>query len=579
MVESISRIRARGTKGLPRPRGTKALLQASAARPHLAGRTRGRNLYAASSAGFASDTSSTGRVAGGSSVSPTDPAAQTAHDLLRSLSTMGLPCFPVASSGSVRVLCEPAELYDELLRGARTARRRVGLASLYLGNGPSEAALVDALTASQDAVPQRELSVVVDGHRAQRRGGLALLSRVARSPGAQVSLVTSPASPRTSSACKGTPGLPRIALPGVLSEVRGVQHAKLAIFDDDVLLTGANLSDEYFTNRQDRYVLFAGVPHLADFLSRILALLANHGDRLHALDPPDHKLPLPPRSAAAAANGAVSLAADVRAAFLEAHATFPPPSAAEVARGGSWLVPMVQIGAAGLVQESDAVQMLLSTAVQSRPALPLLLSSPYLNPPQAYADRLCAQPPEQRVGSSHASMATAKTACVPSRPGESSVPQPSRPQGLPPDVPTLLSAAPSASGFWKAGGAKGYIPHVYAALEHQLAGTARSRAAKLRLLHFARERWTYHAKGLWLWPAAARDAGGPILSLLGSTNLSERSTRRDIELSVCLVATEPGVREQLHEEQARLRAFSREATLKRPTALARLLALLLRTFF
>ena len=36
-------------------------------------------------------------------------------------------------------------------------------------------------------------------------------------------------------------------------EIIGVQHTKLYAFDDVVIITGANLSHSYFTNRCDRY--------------------------------------------------------------------------------------------------------------------------------------------------------------------------------------------------------------------------------------------------------------------------------------------------------------------------------------
>ena len=52
----------------------------------------------------------------------------------------------------------------------------------------------------------------------------------------------------------------------------------------------------------------------------------------------------------------------------------------------------------------------------------------------------------------------------------------------------------------------------------------------------------------------------PLLSVIGSSNLSERSTNRDFELSMCIVTTDPSVRAQLHLEQARLREHARDAT-------------------
>lgn len=36
---------------------------------------------------------------------------------------------------------------------------------------------------------------------------------------------------------------------GQLKEIFGVHHMKLHVFDNNVLITGANLSQDYFTNR------------------------------------------------------------------------------------------------------------------------------------------------------------------------------------------------------------------------------------------------------------------------------------------------------------------------------------------
>lgn len=41
-------------------------------------------------------------------------------------------------------------------------------------------------------------------------------------------------------------------LPPRVNEVIGVSHVKAYIFDDDVIMSGANLSSDYFTNRQVR---------------------------------------------------------------------------------------------------------------------------------------------------------------------------------------------------------------------------------------------------------------------------------------------------------------------------------------
>ena len=373
---------------------------------------------------------------------------------------------------------------------------------LYWKRTP-EAALVDEAAATQAGRPHRTLSVLVDYHRSRRRGASGVLGNLVGLSGAQIHLLASPASPVPDSASVPF-ARPLAALASVLAEVKGVQHTKFAVFDNDVLLTGANLSAEYFTNRQDRYVLLSAVPELADFLSEFHDVLARHA---HDFAPGQ---PCEPASR----RPQTTLADDARLLFERARANFPPPSDDELAAGGCWIMPMAQIGAAGLMQESDAVASLLELARgSSHPPLPLLLSSPYLNPPEEYVGQLRRTVPGPSIG-------TTSSAGV----------------NEPPRKPTLISAAPSASGFWGARGLRGLIPHMYAALERQLARGALGTAVR----HFSRDGWTYHAKGLWLWPGV--DKGGPTLTLIGSSNLSERSTRRDIELSACIVTTEGSVR-------------------------------------
>jgi phosphatidylserine/phosphatidylglycerophosphate/cardiolipin synthase-like enzyme len=43
---------------------------------------------------------------------------------------------------------------------------------------------------------------------------------------------------------------------GVLGEIIGVHHQKMAIFDDRIIIGGANMSQSYFLNRKDRYLEF-----------------------------------------------------------------------------------------------------------------------------------------------------------------------------------------------------------------------------------------------------------------------------------------------------------------------------------
>ena len=61
-----------------------------------------------------------------------------------------------------------------------------------------------------------------------------------------------------------------------MREIFGVHHMKFYVFDNDVLLTGANLSENYFTERQDRYMLIKNVPELANWLEDLYEILSNN---------------------------------------------------------------------------------------------------------------------------------------------------------------------------------------------------------------------------------------------------------------------------------------------------------------
>jgi len=67
---------------------------------------------------------------------------------------------------------------------------------------------------------------------------------------------------------------------GGLREIIGVHHMKLHVFDDNVMITGANLSDDYFTNRQDRCYVILGAKHLADFVSDLNDTISDVSFRL-----------------------------------------------------------------------------------------------------------------------------------------------------------------------------------------------------------------------------------------------------------------------------------------------------------
>jgi CDP-diacylglycerol---glycerol-3-phosphate 3-phosphatidyltransferase len=60
-----------------------------------------------------------------------------------------------------------------------------------------------------------------------------------------------------------------------LREIFGVHHIKAHVFDSNVLITGANLSEDYFTDRQDRCYIIQDCPALADYFDDLISVLTD----------------------------------------------------------------------------------------------------------------------------------------------------------------------------------------------------------------------------------------------------------------------------------------------------------------
>jgi len=110
-----------------------------------------------------------------------------------------------------------------------------------------------------------------------------------------------------------------------------------------------------------------------------------------------------------------------------------------------------------------------------------------------------------------------------------------------------------ANGFYGSRGLSGRIPDGYTLLEQRFMkavdAAGRNWSADsgkgVQLNEWAREGWTYHAKGIWLSPTSD---SAPILTLFGSTNLNSRSSHLDTELSFVMITSSHTLRERLQEE-------------------------------
>lgn len=175
------------------------------------------------------------------------------------------PCFPVHAS-KINIISDPRNFYDTLCERFRNANRRVTIASLYIGTGPLERKLLDAT--KENVIRKKDLrfSVLLDYQRGTRGkvNSMTLLQEFVNDSPDQcnVSLYQTPR----------LQGSWSKALPSRYNELVGLQHMKLYIADDCVLLSGANCSNDYFEQRQDRYVEIQD-GDLADFYCDVIGMM------------------------------------------------------------------------------------------------------------------------------------------------------------------------------------------------------------------------------------------------------------------------------------------------------------------
>uniref|UniRef100_U3IWT6 CDP-diacylglycerol--glycerol-3-phosphate 3-phosphatidyltransferase n=2 Tax=Anas platyrhynchos TaxID=8839 RepID=U3IWT6_ANAPP len=405
-----------------------------------------------------------------------------------------VPEFGISSS-HVKVLSSPAEFYELLKVQIKTAKQRVVMASLYLGTGLLEQELVDCLEETLEKSlqakesPDLRVSILLDytrGSRGRKNSRTMLIPLLQRFPEqVRVSLFHTP----------NLRGLLKLLIPERFNETIGLQHIKVYLFDDNVILSGANLSDLYFTNRQDRYVLLQDSPEIADFFTELVdaigdvSLQLQQDDTVQMMEGMVHPYQGDKVAYCEIANRRVMEvinSARTRQELLHAK-TFhsSQQSNSLLSQQGSqasgdlkpepdtWIYPLIQMKPFGIQIDEMVTETLLTEAERDAR---IYLTTGYFNLTQAYMDLILGTRAEYRI----------------------------------------LLASPEE---------------------------------RVQLQEYSRAGWTFHAKGLWLYLAGSNL---PCLTLIGSPNFGYRSVHRDLEAQVAIVTENKALQQQLHQEQEQL---------------------------
>ena len=180
------------------------------------------------------------------------------HRHLRRLhsSTQPLPLSITVNHDRISILDSPNDYLNSMLKLISRSTQRITLSALYFGTGEPErqilAAIHDAL--SDKKRPNLTCTCILDYSRTMRPpecnekySNLDIFQPLLEAFGERMKVLLYRMPDHL--------GIFNSLIPKQLSEILGVYHCKFCLFDQTVILTGANISSEYLTNRQDRYMM------------------------------------------------------------------------------------------------------------------------------------------------------------------------------------------------------------------------------------------------------------------------------------------------------------------------------------
>ena len=199
------------------------------------------------------------------------------HVYNRYIAKERVPAFLIPNK-NIKTLLTPPEFYNTIIEGIKSSKYRILISSLYIGTGQLERQLVDTLIDSSNKNPKLIVKILVDKNRGQRKGksGESTFTLL------QSAMDRAQFPENLKFSFIWANGLNRRYDPYAkqFGEGKGTFHSKVAIFDDSILLTGANCSEDYFVNRKDRYVVFDDSREFSDYLEDFFDCFLDLGDKV-----------------------------------------------------------------------------------------------------------------------------------------------------------------------------------------------------------------------------------------------------------------------------------------------------------
>ncbi|KAK0652575.1 hypothetical protein B0T16DRAFT_427013 [Cercophora newfieldiana] len=432
------------------------------------------------------------------------------------------PSFRVNGS-QIQVLETPAEFYETLKQKIRGAEKRIFLSTLYIGK--SEKELIATLQQTLREKPNVKLSILTDALRGTREApdpsSASLLAPLIAEFGPDRVEIRMYHTPNLTGARKKY-------IPKRINEGWGLQHMKLYGVDDEIILSGANLSSDYFTDRQDRYHLFSS-KEITDYYANIHNAVSSLSFSVRPSDSPsEFELVWPETNPAVSPlsnpKRFVSDSTNLLTGLISPRAA---PLNALVQEPGEkkdtsvyMLAQFSQLLSPDSSTELPAVTHILKTlAAPEYAQSSWTFTAGYFNPAPSLTKLLISTASQNN---------------------------------------TVITASPFANGFYNSPGVSGLLPGAYTLLARRFLRAVHhhGREGSTLLREWRKGTvnepggWTYHAKGLWV---TLPNNTNPSITVIGSSNYTKRSYSLDLEANALIITENEQLKQRLADEQTWLK--------------------------
>ncbi|CAO3657681.1 unnamed protein product [Mucor hiemalis] len=313
-------------------------------------------------------------------------------------------------------------------------------------------------------------------------------------------------------------GILKKTLPQRFNESIGLMHLKVYGFDNSVMLSGANLSTDYFTNRQDRYIMFDKQPDLTTYYHDLHKLISSCSYQLKETNTTTtipynlimNKDRVDPVKQSKQYKRQVN-------SLLQNFITEQQNNNKQQLNNTNHdtaVLPVIQMGPFNIRQDERLTLELLNIAHREG-NWTIDLTSGYFN----FTDKYKAYILRTKARFQ------------------------------------FLTASPEANGFFNSKGVSRFLPPAYTYIEKKFYKQVKRirRSHEITIEEYKRPGWTYHAKGLWI---KFKEQNLPYVTMIGSPNFGQRSSERDLEAQAVVLTENKELRTALYKEVDALHQYS-----------------------